>query len=75
MPIVAQVPSDGQLAVTSVNEGTPFVLRIEKGAKKAQHPTANQHSKATASAHGRPPLSSASGTVSTTLWSPTTPTI
>lgn len=27
MPIVAQVPSDGQLAVTSVNEGTPFVLR------------------------------------------------
>ncbi|GBC97776.1 Septum site-determining protein MinD [bacterium HR17] len=27
MPIVAQVPSDGQLAVTSINEGVPFVLQ------------------------------------------------
>ncbi len=27
IPIVARIPSDGQLAVTSVNEGVPFVLR------------------------------------------------
>lgn len=27
IPILAQIPSDGQVAVTSVNEGVPFVLR------------------------------------------------
>jgi len=27
IPILAQIPSDGQIAVTSVNEGVPFVLR------------------------------------------------
>ncbi|MCX7968367.1 MAG: AAA family ATPase [Armatimonadetes bacterium] len=27
IPILAQIPSDGQVAVTSVNEGIPFVLR------------------------------------------------
>ncbi len=27
VPILAQIPSDGQVAVTSVNEGVPFVLK------------------------------------------------
>lgn len=29
IPILAQIPSDGQVAVTSVNEGVPFVLRAQ----------------------------------------------